>query len=139
MIYIADAHNLLTDFDSGLAIVSSVVILVLGVINIRNRWEKGKDADTIRTLQNSNSALLTQQQVDASTVTNQDKEIAVLKQTAQVLQDMKTQAPDINRLIIQLSEQHKEMMSAMSKVMDSNGKMTKEIGNIAKALSKEPA
>lgn len=129
MIYFADAQAL-TTFSTSLNIILVITTVALGALNIRNKYEKGKDVETLKTLKESNDAFATRREADKIIIDARDAEIRVLKSKSEVLEKHVTQAPEINQLTIQLATQHKEILSQFTK-------MTKELGNVAKAISKD--
>lgn len=130
MTYFADATAVVGNFSSVLNIILLITAVSLGALNIRNKYEKGKDAETLKTLKESNDAFATRREADKIVLDARDAEILVLHQKAEVLEKHVTQAPDITKLIVQLSKQHKEAMTEI-------GKVAVELGNVAKAISKE--
>lgn len=135
--YFANFHTVLTDFNVVLSVLAVGVVVVLGALNVRNRYITSKDAETIRSLKDSNDAFETQHKADQITLEIKDKENkaltdqnTLLAQKADILEKHVTQAPQINDLAVQLATQHKELMTAFSK-------QTKELGNIAKAVLKD--
>lgn len=115
-----------------------VVAAVFGTLYGLKRAEKDKDNSTISTYKeygDSRDKLLLAKNEELNEarlkhVENQ-KWIELLEQKANILENQVTQAPSINKLISQLSSQHKEQMDAMQK-------MTQELGNIAKNIIKSP-
>lgn len=144
MILISDLTSVASSFSTALSISALLVALVLGVLNIRNKYASGQDAQTIRSLKNSNEAYKTQAETDQLRFVAKQKEVEgiyqqnkLLVQKAEILEQHVTQAPQINKLTIQLATQHKEMMKAMAEMSKNNAKLTIEIGNIAKAMTRE--
>ncbi len=127
----------LTSSGTIINIIVALVALVFGALNLRNKYSSGQDATTIKSLKNSNGAYKTQSEVDQLNITNKQKEIDLLTQKAEILEQHVTQAPQINKLTVQLATQHKEMMSAMAEMSKNNVRLTVEIGNIAKAMTRE--
>lgn len=123
-------NEVFKDFGTMLNIILLLATGVLGALNVRNKYEKGKDDETLKTLKESNEAFATRRQADKIVIDAKDAEIKLLHQKAEVLEKHVTQAPDINKLATQMVRQHKEIMGAM-------GAMTMELGNVAKALSKD--
>lgn len=114
-----------------------VAAAVFGFLNSRNRFEKGKQNETIDNLSKSNSAFETRHKADEITIEGREKEISLLKDNittlktkASALEDNITQAPSIMKLIEQNGNQHSEIMAALAK-------MTAEIGNLARAVVKK--
>lgn len=121
--------ELFKDFGTMLNIILLLAMGVLGALNVRNKYEKGKDNQTLKTLKESNEAFATRREADKIVIDAREAEILLLKQKAEVLEKHVTQAPDINKLATQMIKQHKQIMGAM-------GAMTAELGNVAKAIGK---
>jgi hypothetical protein len=113
-----------------------MVVLILGALNIRNKYSSAQDGQTIRSLKDSNSAFETENKVLKTTIESNAKEAALLAQKAEILEQHVTQAPQINELAVQLATQHKELMEAFTTQSSNIGKMAKELGNVAKAVVK---
>lgn len=126
---IADVQAL-TTFSTSLNIILVIATVALGALNIRNKYEKDKDSETLNTLKESNSAFATRREADKIIIEARDAEIRVLNSKAEVLEKHVTQAPQINELTIQLATQHKEILVQFSR-------MTRELGNVAKAISRD--
>lgn len=88
----------------------------------------GKNKATIASLSDSNKAY--EELVKARELQHQEnqKRILVLEQKSEILENQVTQAPQINQLTLQLATQHKEIMQSFST-------MTRELGNVAKAIA----
>lgn len=139
--YFADS---LGNFSVVTSVTAVLVVLVLGVLNVRNKYSSGKDAETIRSLKNSNEAYETQAKTDALRLKAKETEFTaiyeqnkLLVQKSEILEQHVTQAPQINQLALDLAKQHKQMMDSLAKMSDNIGKLAKEIGNIAKAITRE--
>lgn len=129
----------LTTTSNLFSIIVLLVALVLGALNVRNKYASGQDNQTINSLKNSNSAFETENKVLKNTITSKNTETSLLAQKAEILEKHVTQAPQINELAVQLATQHKELMEAFSSQSENMGKMAKELGNVAKAIIKESA
>lgn len=133
----ADIRTAITSSDSIVLVIAGVTSLVLGALNVRNRYSSGQDAQTIKSLKESISTFSIRRESDQLIIDSKIKEVDLLKQKAEVLESHVTQAPQINKLTIQLATQHKEMMTAMAEMSKNNATLAVEIGNIAKAMTKE--
>lgn len=116
--------------------VGIIVAIIFGALYGGKKAEKDKDVNTISTYEKNADAL-------EKLLETRDKElhdlrilhesnlerIKLAESKAEVLEKQVTQAPSINKLIIQQSTQHKQMMTQMVK-------MTQELGNIAKSMPK---
>lgn len=143
MMYFADFHTLVTSSSTIITVVVLLVALVLGAMNVRNKYASGQDSQTIKSLKNSNDAFKVQAEADSLVITGKLKELSaketenkLLSQQNEVYVNTITQAPQINELAVQLATQHKEMMEAFSHQSDNIGKMARELGNVAKAVVK---
>lgn len=132
---IADIGGL-TSVGTIVAIVIGLVTLVLGAINVRNKYASSQDAQTITSLQKSNAAYKTQSETDQLSLDGKQRENELLAQKAEILEKHVTQAPQINDLAVQLATQHKELMEAFTIQSSNIGQMAKELGNVAKAVVK---
>lgn len=135
--------DLIGNFSVATSVTAILVVLVLGVLNVRNKYSSGKDAETIRSLKNSLEAYETQAKADGLRLKAKETELSglyeqnkLLVQKAEILEKHVTQAPQINDLAVQLATQHKELMIAFGRQSDNIGKMAKELGNVAKAVVK---
>lgn len=128
--YFADLANVTSNATLIFGVVAAMTAVVLGFFSAKQKVSVVSLEESERALKALNETL--RLQVDSYT-----KENILLRQKASVLENEITQAPQINELALQLGTQHKEMMQAMAVMSNGNSKMTKEIGNIAKALSKD--
>lgn len=135
MIYFADFAGL-TSFSTLITVVIGLTTLVLGAISVRNRYASSQDAQTIKSLKNSNDAYKTQAETDKLALDGKQRENELLTQKAEILEQHVTQAPQINDLAVQLATQHKELMEAFTVQSSNIGQMAKELGNVAKAVVK---
>lgn len=117
-----------------LAAIFLVISVIVGAKYLGGKAEKDKDKNTINTYKENAEAV-------SQLLETRNKEIGELKllheenlkriqlaeSKADVLEKQVTQAPSINKLAVQIGNQHTEMMKQM-------GAMTQELGNIAKAL-----
>lgn len=126
----ASVHNVVNDLSLGITAFASVAAIVLGFYAANIRLKVAKRDNTLTATEESNAAYKSLHETDQLQIEAKDKEIIVLRQKAEILEKHVTQGPDIAKLTMQIGEQHKEIMSGMSK-------MTHELGNVAKALSKE--
>lgn len=133
----ADSSAIVSNFSSTLNVLLLITTLAMGALNIRNKYEKGNDAEAIQNLKDSNDAFATRRQADQLVIEARDKEIALLKQKAEVLESHVTQAPDITKLIDQLTKQHKETSESNRSIIEGLGNVAKELGKLAKAISKD--
>lgn len=120
----------LTSINTIILFVVALIALVLGALNVRNKYASGQDSQTIKSLKESNATFATRRESDQLVIDSLQREKSAQEEKAKVLENQVTQAPDINKLILQLGKQHKEMMSAMSN-------MTEQLGNVAKAVVKD--
>lgn len=132
--YFADLANVTSNFTAIFSIVATLAAIVLGFLSAKQKV-------TVVSLEESNKAYQTLRETDLlmaeakkkefdTIIEARNTEIGLLKQKSQVLEEQVTQAPSINELAVQLATQHKEMLTAL-------GNMTKELGNVARAVSKE--
>jgi len=115
------ANNIYTVF----TVVSVLVAIIFGSLF-------GRSKGTIDSLEKSNAAY--KELADARDLQHEAglKRIQLLESKANILENQVTQAPAIIELAQQISAQHQEMIKGM-------GAMTKELGNIAKSISKKEA
>lgn len=129
-----DALKFLNTIGGILGAIGLIVAVIFGALYGGKRAEKDKDNNTISTYEKNEEAqaklLATRERQIAELQAAHDanlKRIELAESKATVLEKQVTQAPSINKLIMQLGKQHKEMMTQM-------GKLAGELGNIAKAL-----
>lgn len=134
----ADSAAIASNFSTILNIILSFAALSLGALSIRNRYEKGNDAEAIQNLKDSNSAFATRRQADQIVIEARDAEILLLKQQNEVYKNTVTQAPDITKLIKSLATQHKENALSNKSIIEGLGNVAKELGRLAKSMNKEP-
>lgn len=110
-----------TGFNHTYEIVFTGATIVLGLLAARNKV-------IISSLKESNSAY--EELIKARDLQHSEnqKRIITLEQKSKVLEDQVTQAPQINELILQLATQHKEIMQSFTS-------MTKELSNVATAIT----
>lgn len=133
----ADSSAIVSNFSSTLNILLLITTLTMGALNIRNKYEKGNDADAIKNLKDSNEAFATRRQADQIVLDAKDAEIKLLHQKAEILESHVTQAPDITKLIEQLSKQHKETTASNRSIIEGLGNVAKELGALAQTMNKE--
>lgn len=133
----ADANAIISSFSSLLNVILLVTAVSLGALNIRNKYEKGKDSETVQTLKDSNDAFATRREADKIVIAARDAEILVLKQKAEILESHVTQAPDITKLMTQLTKQHKETTESNRHIIEGLGQVAQELGGLAKAMNKD--
>lgn len=131
-----DIQNLINTVGGGLGLLSLVTAAVFIALNRKQKAEKDADDSTINTYRSNteslNALLQTRnaeiQELKALHQANEER-IKSAETKANILEKQVTQAPSINKLIMQMGKQHQEIMSQMAA-------MTGELGNIAKALPK---
>lgn len=142
--YFASFGNFLNNFSTAISVLVATVLFVGGTYTIRLRLIAAKKESEVdekenayRALEESNKAMVQLHYTDQLQLTQKDKEIGLLKKTNETLQfnntsleNIKTQAPSIIALMENTSKQHQEIMGAFAK-------MTRELGNVAKALTKK--
>lgn len=125
----ANISNLAGSFSSYLSVVATLTALVFAAFGAKTKLN-------VAALEESNQILRDNSGDKDIKITALSTENTSLKQTNQALTDLKTQAQPIAKLITQNGKQHQDVMVALAAVIESNGKMATEIGNVAKALNK---
>jgi len=118
-----DLTAVFTSFNSVFTIVAGLSAAIFGFFAARSKIN-------IVSLEDSNRILREANQDKDLKITSLTAENKSLKRNNEALENIKTQAPQINDLAVQLATQHKAMMKAFAE-------MTKEIGNLAKIISKD--
>lgn len=119
----ADLNSVANNATVVFGVVATLTAVVLGFLSAKNKI-------TITSLEESSNALRYLNSDKDLQIKSYKDQNSLLSQKAKVLEDQVTQAPSINELAVQLTTQHKEMMQTMSN-------MTKELGNVAKAMAKD--
>ena len=118
--YFADLAGALTNFSVLASVIATLSAIVLGILSAKNKI-------TTVALRESNDAYKSLHETDKLQIQVYNEENKSLKARVKALEEIKTQAPSINKLTLQLAEQHKDMISAMAS-------MTQELGNVARAV-----
>lgn len=131
-----DIQELVNTIGGALGILSLITAAVFIFLNRKQSAEKDADASTISSYK-SNATALNQllqtrnaeiSELRAKHESNLER-IRLAESKADILEKQVTQAPSINKLIIQMGKQHTEIMQQMAA-------MTGELGNIAKGMPK---
>lgn len=130
MIYFAALPAAVSNFNLVFGGVASLAAVVLGFLSAKQKVTLVAAEDSATTLRglNGDQKLM---------IESQKEQISLLQQKSTILEKHVTQAPSINELAVQLATQHKEMMTAMAAMTESNNRTAKEMGNVAKAVLKD--
>lgn len=133
----SDSTAIVSNFSSALNIILLITAVSLGALNIRNKYEKGNDADAIENLKATNETYISRRASDQVLIETMREQLAVEKQKSTILESHVTQAPDITKLIDVLAKQHKETSQSNKSIIEGLSNVAKELGSLAKAISKD--
>lgn len=125
--YVASIGDITSAIGSLFGIGGALAAVVFGLLAARNKVTIQSLENTVGALQSEVSAKDLVINTRNDTINEKDKQIILLSQKSDVLQNVVTQAPEISRLALQIGKQHKESQQALTL-------MTEKLGDIATAL-----
>src|SRR4051794_9333970 len=112
-----------------LGIGGALAAIVFGLLAARNQVTIKSLEGTVGALQGEVKAKDLAIATRNGTIEEKEKQIELLTQKAQVLENITTQAPEITQLVVVITKQHKESQKSMAN-------MTEKLGDIAAALGR---